>query len=88
VVAMVPVVPVLLSILLVLPVLPILLSSPFGSRAAASGLYRASPLAIRVLLVLLPESTRILPIRQELPGRVDEGGTADDSAPVVEDMAQ
>ena len=34
-----------------------------------------------LLLVLLPESTGLLPIRQKLSGRLDEGATKCDSAP-------
>jgi len=56
-----------------------LLSGPAGGRpAAASGVCQADPFAVR-LLVLLRASERLLPVRQELPGRMDEGGTTDDS---------
>jgi hypothetical protein len=82
VVAVVPVVPVL-SILLVLPLLPVLLSrSGGGGPAGASGICRLGTAAIR-LLVLLPGSTRVLPIREELPWRMDEGGTTDNSTSAV-----
>ena len=56
-----------------------LLSDPAGGRpAAASGVCQTGPFAVR-LLVLLREAERLLPVRQELPGRMDEGGTTDDS---------
>jgi hypothetical protein len=56
-----------------------LLSDPAGGRpAAASGVCQAGPFAVR-LLVLLREAERLLPVRQELPGRMDKGGTTDDS---------
>jgi len=59
-----------------------ILSGPAGGRpAAASGVCHAGPFAVR-LLVLLRESARLLPVRQELPRRMDEGGTTDDSTSV------
>jgi hypothetical protein len=39
-----------------------------------------------VLLVLLPGSARVLPLRQDLPGRLDEGGSGRDAAPTVEEV--
>ena len=66
-----------------------LLSGPAGGRpATASGVHHAIPFTVR-LLVLLREAEGLLPVRQELPGRVDEGGTRDNSTSVsvLEGMA-
>jgi hypothetical protein len=82
---MVALVPVLFSILLVLPILRS--SSTSGGRAAASGICRLGRAAVR-LLVLLPRSARVLPVRTELPGWVDAGDTTDDSASAVEGIEQ
>jgi len=57
---------------------PILSGRAGGRPAAASGVCQARPFAVR-LLVLLPESPRLLPVREELPGGVDEGSATDDS---------
>lgn len=65
------------------PVLP-LPSSTRNHPAAASSVRAAGAAGIRVL-VLLPESSGLLPLRQRMPWRMDEGGTTSDSTEPVKE---
>jgi len=70
------------------PIIPILIMLPGSHPAAASGVCRTRA-AATLLLVLLPEPTRLLPVCQKLSGRLDEGGTQCGSAnPREEGMAK
>ncbi len=62
-----------------------LLSS--GSNCNVSGVSHTGPTAT-LLLVLLPGSKRLLPLRGKLPGRLDTSGTECDSTRTVKEDGQ